>query len=263
HAPRARVVFDSIDLHYLRETRSAGLAGDPALARAAARTRRRELAVVAAADATLVVSPVEREVLAVDAPGATVEVLSNLHEVAGPGQPFDARRDLVFVGGFRHPPNVDAVRWFVAEVLPAVRARLPGVRFHCIGGDVPPEIAALAAEPGVTVHGHVPDIAPYMDGCRLAVAPLRYGAGVKGKVNLSMAHGQPVVATPCAAEGMYLEDGRDVMLADDAGAFADAVVRAYGDRALWERLAANGLENVARHFSAEAARDVVRRVFFA
>src|SRR5690606_33255516 len=152
HAPRAQVVFDSIDLHYLRETRSAGLAGDSALARAAARTRRRELAVVAAADATLVVSPVEREVLAVDAPGATVEVLSNLHEVAGPGLPFEARRDLVFVGGFRHPPNVDAVRWFVAEVLPAVRARLPGVRFHCIGGDVPPEIAALAAEPGVTVH---------------------------------------------------------------------------------------------------------------
>ncbi|MEN1930039.1 glycosyltransferase [Luteimonas sp. MJ250] len=262
HAPRARVVFDSIDLHYLREARSAEVTGDARLVQAAGRTRRQELAVIAAADTTLVVSAAEREVLAVDAPDARVEVLSNLHSVAGPGLPFDQRRDLVFVGGFRHPPNVDAVRWFVGEALPRVRERLPDVRFHCIGGDVPPEIAALADAPGVTVHGHMPDITPYMDGCRLALAPLRYGAGVKGKVNLSMAHGQPVVATTCAVEGMHLADGRDVLVADDADAFADAVVRAYCDRGLWERLANNGLDNVARHFSADAAREVVRRVFF-
>ncbi|MEN1972688.1 glycosyltransferase [Luteimonas sp. MJ204] len=262
HAPGARVVFDSIDLHYLREARSAEVTGDARLAQAAGRTRRQELAVIAATDTTLVVSAAEREVLAVDAPDARVEVLSNLHSVAGRGLPFDQRRDLVFVGGFRHPPNVDAVRWFVGEALPRVRERLPDVRFHCIGGDVPPEIAALADAPGVTVHGHVPDITPYMDGCRLALAPLRYGAGVKGKVNLSMAHGQPVVATTCAIEGMHLADGRDVLVADDADAFADAVVRAYCDRDLWERLAGNGLDNVARHFSADAAREVVRRVFF-
>ena len=262
HAPRARLVFDSIDLHYLRESRTAAVTGDATMARAAERTRRRELAVIAAADATLVVSGVEREVLAGDAPRARVEVLSNVHRVAGPGLPWDERGDLVFVGGFRHPPNVDAMCWFVDEVLPKVRDRLPEVRLHCIGADVPPAVAALADAPGVLVHGYVPDITPFMDGCRLAVAPLRYGAGVKGKVNLSMAHGQPVVATSCAAEGMHLVDGHDVLVADDAEGFASAVVRAYQDRALWERLAANGLGNVARHFSADAARGVVRRVFF-
>src|SRR5690606_33511941 len=186
-----------------------------ALARAAGRTRSRELAVIAAADTTLVVSEVERAVLRGDAPGARVELLSNLHSVSGPGLPFEQRRDLVFVGGFRHPPNIDAVLWFASEVLPHVRERLPDVRFHCIGADAPPEVAALAALPGVEVHGYVPDITPYMDGCRLALAPLRYGAGVKGKVNLSMAHGQPVVATGCAAEGMHLVDGRDVLVAND------------------------------------------------
>ena len=108
-----------------------------------------------------------------------------------------------------------------------MRARLPDVRFHCIGSHVPADIEALAAHPtACVVHGHVPDIAPYMDGCRIAVAPLRYGAGVKGKVNLSMAHGQPVVATPCAVEGMHLVDGDDVLVADDAEAFADAVAAA-------------------------------------
>ncbi|MGN6512878.1 MAG: glycosyltransferase [Lysobacteraceae bacterium] len=261
HAPQARLLFDSVDLHYLREQRAAELAGDAALLRAAARTRERELAVVAQADTTLVVSEQERRLLAVDAPSARVEVLSNLHEVAGPGLPFAERRDVVFVGGFRHPPNIDAVQWFVRDVWPLVRARLPGVVFHCIGGDVPPEIAALAGSAGVRVHGHVPDIAPSMDGCRVAVAPLRYGAGVKGKVNLSMAHGQPVVATTCAVEGMHLVDGEDVLVADQAAAFADAVVRLHGDAALWQRLSRNGLANVQRHFSLDAARDTVRRLF--
>jgi GT2 family glycosyltransferase len=263
HAPRATLVFDTIDLHYLREGRAAEVAGDAAMARAAQRTRALELEVIARSDLTLVVSEAERALLARDAPTAHVEVLSNLHHVAGPGAPFAQRRDLVFVGGFRHPPNVDAVRWFVEAVFPRVRARLPGVRFHCIGGDVVDAVAALGAHEGVLVHGHVPDIAPYMDGCRVALAPLRYGAGVKGKVNLSMAHGQPVVATPCAVEGMHLRDGHDVLVADDADAFADAVVRLHGDEALWNALARNGLDNVARHFSLDAARETVRKVFFA
>ncbi|HET6783247.1 MAG TPA: glycosyltransferase [Pseudoxanthomonas sp.] len=260
HAPQARFVLDTIDLHYLRESRAAELAGNAALAKAASQTRQRELSAVAAADATLVVSGTEREVLAKDAPSSKVEVLSNLHEVAGPGLPFAQRRDLVFVGGFRHTPNVDAVRWFVQEVLPLLRPRLPDAVFHCIGGDVPDSIAALAQE-GVVIHGHVPSLEAAMNGMRVAVAPLRFGAGVKGKVNLSMAHGQPVVATSCAVEGMHLQDGVDVLVADDAQAFADAVARLYSDEELWNWLARNGLENVARHFSLDAARETVRNIF--
>ena len=262
HAPRARVVFDSVDLHFVREQRSAELAGDATLARGAARTRALELDVVARSDLTTVVSPDEAAVLAREAPDARVEVLSNVHTLAGAGLPFAQRRDLVFVGGFRHPPNTDGVRWFCEEVFPLVRARLPDVRFHCIGDGPPPEIQALAQREGVIVHGHVPDIAPYMDGCRIAVAPLRYGAGVKGKINLSMAHGQPVVATAIAAEGMSLRDGHDVLLADDAAGFADAVVRLYGDATLWIALSLHGHENIARYLSMDAARGAIRRIFF-
>lgn len=100
-----------------------------------------------------------------------------------------------------------------------------------------------------------------MEGARIAVAPLRFGAGVKGKVNLSMAHGQPVVATPCAVEGMHLVDGHDVLVAEAADAFAAAVIRLYEDAPLWERMSVNGRENIRQHFSLDAARDVVRRVF--
>lgn len=260
YASQARVVFDTIDLHYLRERRGADVAGDAALRRSAERTRALELDCIARSDATLVVSDVERALLAQDAPGARVEILSNLHRVAGPGQSFAHREDLVFVGGFRHPPNVDAVSWFVRDVFPLVRARLPEVRFHCIGGHVPESILALDAIDGVVVHGHVPDIEPYMQGARIALAPLRYGAGVKGKVNLSMAHGQPVVATSCAVEGMHLRDGEDVLVADEPAAFAEAIVRLYSDEALWTGLRDAALVSVEKHFSVDAARDVVRRV---
>ncbi|MGY0505940.1 glycosyltransferase [Luteimonas sp. e5] len=260
HAPQARVVFDSVDLHYLREGREAELGADRAARRRAARTRRRELAVIAASDLTLVVSPAEQALLRTDAPDARVAVLSNLHELADGGKPFAERRDVVFVGGFRHPPNVDAVLWFAAEIWPAVRATLGDVHFDVVGMQPPDAIRALDGRDGIRVLGYVPDIDPWMDGARVAVAPLRFGAGVKGKINLSMAHGQPVVATACAAEGMYLTHGHDVLVAEDAGAFADAVITLYRDQELWQRLADNGRENIRRHFSADAARGTVRRM---
>ena len=264
HASQARTVFDTVDLHYLRERRGAELSGDPRLARGAERTRASELAVMAATDVTLLVSAAEKQQLAVDAPSVRVELLSNLHEVAGRGLDWAQRQGLVFVGGFNHPPNLDAMQWFIGEVFPLIRERLAEIRFHCIGADVPDSLRALAAtQPGVQVHGYVPDVVPWMAGGRVAVAPLRFGAGVKGKINLSMAHGQPVVATHCAAEGMHLHDGEDVLVADDARAFADAVVRLHDDEALWRRLSGNGLDNIARHFSMDAAREVVARVFLA
>ena len=174
--------------------------------------------------------------------------------------PFLQRKDIVFVGGFRHPPNGDGVRWFVESVMPLLRQRLPDVVLHCIGSDPTAEILALQ-QPGVVVHGYVADLEPAMQGMRIAVAPLRFGAGVKGKINLSMAHGQPVVATSIAIEGMHLANGEDVLVADDAAAFAAALLRLYQDEVLWNRLSANGLTNVSRHFSIEAAAATVKRVF--
>jgi len=259
YAPQATLAFDTVDLHYLREQRAAELEGRADLARHAAATRAQELKLIRECDVTLVVSPVEQELLSRDAPGARVEVLSNVHEVYGCARPFAERRDLVFVGGFQHPPNTDAVAWFVGEVFPQVRAELPDLRFHVIGSKVPEAIRALA-DGHVLVHGFIEDIAPYMEGCRISVAPLRYGAGVKGKVNMAMSHGLPVVATTAAVEGMHVEAGSDVLVADDAAAFAAEVVRLYRDEALWNRLSANGLANVERHFSFAAARTAVQRI---
>ncbi|MGH8041419.1 MAG: glycosyltransferase [Rudaea sp.] len=259
HAPQARLIFDTVDLHYLRETRAAELAGGAERAQQAARTRAQELKLMRECDVTLVVSAAEKSLLAREVPDARVEILSNVHEVHGRRREFDVRRDLVFVGGFQHPPNVDAVLWFVEQVLPHVRAALPGAVFHIIGSKAPPAIAELARA-GVVVHGFVADIEPFMDGCRVSVAPLRYGAGVKGKVNMAMSYGLPVVATTLAVEGMHVRAGEDVMVADAAAEFAAAIVRVYTDAALWETLSANGLANVREHFSFAAARASLARI---
>ena len=104
------------------------------------------------------------------------------------------------------------------------------------------------------------DLAPCLDGCRISVAPLRYGAGVKGKVNQAMAHGLPVVATSIAVEGMQLVPGADVLVADDPGRFAEAVIGLYDDPDLWQRLSERGRENVAKHFSFEVAEAALRRI---
>lgn len=260
YAPRARRIFDTVDLHYLREERAASIAGDdPEMRRLAAETKRAELALMRACHVTLVVSPVERSLLEAEIPEARVEVLSNVHEVAGRNHGFHERRDIWFVGGFQHPPNVDAVQWFVREVWPQVRSEVPDARFHVVGSKMPESMRALAGN-GVEIHGHVEDLSPFLEGCRVSVAPLRYGAGVKGKVNQAMAHGQPVVATPMAVEGMHLADGDEVLVAETAVAFAASVVRLYRDEHLWERLSHAGMANVANHFSFDAARAALARV---
>ena len=258
-APHAKLLFDTVDLHFLREQRAAQHTGNSSLVRQAERSRRRELALIQSCDITLVVSPVEHALLARELPQAQIELLSNVHTVYGRGADFTSRSGLVFVGGFNHPPNEDAVRWLIGEIFPRIHVQRPDITLHLIG-NIPKAAQLALTASGVEIHGRVVDLSPWMDGCRIALAPLRYGAGVKGKVNMAMSHGLPVVATSIAAEGMQLHDGNEILLADDAESFAAAVLRLHDDEALWHHLSERGLDNVRKHFSFEAARATLRRV---
>ncbi|MFW5926623.1 MAG: glycosyltransferase [Wenzhouxiangella sp.] len=256
HCGDAAIVFDTVDLHFLREQRKAELTGDRAAERMARRTREAELELIDRTDVTLVVSPVERELLTEIRPDADIRVLSNIHRIHGRTREWAERRDIMFVGGFQHPPNIDAAEWLIEEIFPLVRERIPEAKLHLIGSRMPDHLRERHA-PGVIVHGFVEDLEPYLEGCRLSVAPLRYGAGVKGKVNQAMAWGLPVVATRCAAEGMYLEHGQDVLIADTGERIAEQIVRAYNDEKLWRKLSDGGLANVEKHFSYDAARRAI------
>jgi len=256
-APKALVVFDTHDLHFLREERLAALEGGGGAT--AGSSREAELALIRKADVTLVVSPFEKDLLEQLAPEAKVMVLSNIHELRPRAKSFGEREGLVFIGGFRHPPNTDGVLWYAKEVLPKLREKMPGVKTYIVGSDVPPTIKKLAAEDFI-VTGYVADIAPYFCGCRVSISPLRYGAGVKGKINLAMSYGVPVVATTLSIEGMHLTPGVDVLTGDDSEAFADAVARVYNDEQLWQVLSEGGRENVRVHFSHEVALSAITRL---
>ena len=252
--PNARVLYDTVDLHFLRRERELRTTG-----RVIGNGYRKEdeLRAVRQADAALVVSEVEQQKLRKEAPDADVYVVSNIHRTTPPDLPFDDRTDLLFVGGFGHPPNEDAVRWFVRHVFPLVSEEIPDIRLHVVGSNPDEELLELASEQ-VLFWGFVPDLSEHLASRRVSVAPLRYGAGIKGKVNEAMAHGLPCVATSVAAEGILATDGEGILVADDPEAFAAAVAKLYQSRELWERISEASLASVERQCSFEVAEHALR-----
>ncbi|MEZ5496617.1 MAG: glycosyltransferase [Gammaproteobacteria bacterium] len=259
YCPKAQIIFDTVDLHYVRERRMSEISNDKKLASMAEKTREKELDVAKACDVTLVVSPYEVEVLGDEIPQSDVKVLTNIHEIYGCRKPYSTRKDIMFIGGYQHTPNVDAVLWFVEKIFPLIIKQLPEIKFHIIGSRAPKEIQNLASD-NIIYHGFVEDIEPFMDDIRIAVAPLRYGAGVKGKVNMSMSYGQPVVGTKVAVEGMYTQEGVDVLKAETPEEFSNQVVRLYQDENLWNTISEGGLKNVENYFSFDAAKKSIQAV---
>jgi len=249
--PNARVIFHTSDLHHLREQREAEL--QDASCDGWRTTREQELAVVSRVDCTIVHSSTERTLLERELPDAFVYVFPWILDVRGRFTGFEERRDLVLLGGYGHPPNVDAALHFARDVFPDVRRAIPGVEFHIVGANPPEELRSLNQE-GVRVRGYVPDLGEVLDACRLCVAPLRFGAGIKGKVAMAMSYGVPTVASPVAVEGMELEDGWHVVVADSAEAMARAVVELYQDRERWEAISDAGMAFLEEHYSTARGR---------
>ena len=167
--------------------------------------------------------------------------------------PNDSSLDLIYVGGFRHPPNADAMLWFCREVLPVIRKAIPDISLRIVGSFPPPEVEALACD-NVLVTGYVSDEAldEFYDSSIVAVVPLRYGGGIKGKLIEAFVHGVPIVTTSVGLQG--LDAARNcVELADDAASFAQSVVRLFGDAARRRFLAEQGRAFVAQNYSHEAA----------
>jgi GT2 family glycosyltransferase/glycosyltransferase involved in cell wall biosynthesis len=260
YAPGSRVIFDTVDLHHLREDGEARLTGDPELRRKAQEKEELEHELIGQADETWVVSPVEQRLLQEEWPGKSIQLVSNVVHIRGSKTPFALRADFLFIGGFQHRPNTDAVLFFVQEIYPLISRRLPEAKFYIIGDKPPPEITALSTE-RIIVAGLQRDVAPFFDEVKLSVAPLRFGAGVKGKINQSMAFGVPVVATSLAVEGMELRDREHILVADEPEDFAEALVELYESEELWNRISENGIEKTRSLYSTEIAREKLERLF--
>jgi GT2 family glycosyltransferase/glycosyltransferase involved in cell wall biosynthesis len=260
YAPQSRIIFDTVDLHFLREESEARLTRDPEVERKSQETRQREYELIDQSDETWVVSSTEQQLLQEKWPDKSIQLVSNIVDVPSSKTPFALRRDWLFIGGFQHPPNIDAVLFFLKEIYPLVKQRLPGAKFYIIGDKAPPEVIALATD-DVIVAGLQRNVRPFFESVKLSVAPLRYGAGVKGKINQSMAFGVPVVATSLAVEGTELNNREEILVADTPEEFARAVIEIYESEELWNRLSKNGIKKTKAHYSVEAARKRLSDLF--
>jgi GT2 family glycosyltransferase/glycosyltransferase involved in cell wall biosynthesis len=259
-APQSRIIFDTVDLHFLREDSQARLTGDFEVRRKAQEKQRLEHELIDQSDETWVVSPVEQQLLQEKRPDKPIQVVSNIVEIPGSSTPFALRRDWLFIGGFEHTPNIDAVLFFMQKIYPLLSEHLRDAKFYIIGDKAPPEVVALATET-IIVAGLQTDVRPFFDSVKLSVAPLRFGAGVKGKINQSMAFGVPVVATSLAIEGMALQDGEDILVADEPEDFARAMIELYESEDLWNRISENGIKKTRTLYSTDTARKKLELLF--
>ncbi|MGB9804037.1 glycosyltransferase family 4 protein [Desulfofundulus sp.] len=248
HSPRTRIAVDTVDLAHIRLWREALVTGRQESVVEAYRHLEIETAVFRQADAVIAVTPLEAREISRLAPGTRTVVIPIIADVWAEVKPFSSRRGLLYVGSFSHPPNVDAVLYLAGRIWPHLQRALQGVDLYIVGYNPPQEILALE-DKGIRVVGYVPSLAPYFEQCRLMLAPIRYGAGIKTKIVEAMAAGLPVVTTSVGAEGMELQPGDNVLVADDPVSFSRAVADLYESRALWEHLSQKGQEHVRRHYS--------------
>ena len=189
--------------------------------------------------------------------------------IRDPGEPtkkcFEDRSGVVFVGGFRHSPNIDSVNWLIEEVWPELRRQLdkrnlPAIELKIVGSHMPSRFEGLRTDDVAPV-GFVQDLDDFFNNVRLSLAPLRFGAGLKGKMATSYEFGVPVVGTSIAFEGMP-KDGLDKLIASADGAkeFAQTIIKLYCDKDRWESIRSAGVEYVKIHYSLKSLAPVIHTI---
>jgi glycosyltransferase involved in cell wall biosynthesis len=248
HFPKARQIYSVADLHHIRIARQAAAEDRPELSPLAGRLRLMEFAAAALADAVITHSSEEAKSLAAQIGAAKVHTVRWSAAVRPTTTPFAKRRGIAFVGGYGHPPNLDAARWLISEIMPGVRERDPKIECLLVGDGLPDGVQQRCGD-GVVALGPVRDLAEVFDRVRLTVAPLRFGAGVKGKVIDSLAAGIPCVMTPIGAEGLDLPAALEGCIATTAEAIAAAIGHLHNDRKANAACRAAGLGYIEEVFS--------------
>jgi len=260
---KAKIVYVGHDLHYLRELRNYQVTGDKELLKSSNYWKKIEFGLFEKADVIHTVSSYEKEVIAKEFPGKIVRHIPlyiydrNGSEAKTFG--FGDRQGLLFVGGFNHKPNVDAVLWFVQHVFPKIAEQEPNITFTIVGSNPPEEIRQLQSE-RIKVTGYVTDeeLVQCYNRSRVVVVPLRFGAGVKGKVVEALYHQVPIVTTSIGAEGL-VDIEQYVRIADQEQDFVEAVLELYCDVKKWSELAFKSGDYVLRFYSSEAAKELISK----
>lgn len=233
--PRARVIVDSVDIHYERLFAKAALTGLKADYSEAENTKKRELTVYAEADLVITITEEDTQVLQKELKDVKASIIPNIHEIPIMHLNETDIPEIIFIGSFTHEPNIDAVIYFAKEIWPKVKTEVPATCWTIIGGNPPEEIRALASD-SVIVTGYVLDTLPHLLQSWVSIAPLRYGAGMKGKVGEAMAAGTPVVTTTYGAQGIGAIPGKHLLLGDEPATFASHVISLLLDKNLRKQI---------------------------
>ena len=257
----AKIIYFAHDLHHIREMREYEITHDPKLLESAKEWKEKEYKLFQEADVGHVVGSYEQGEMQKAFPGKPIRniplyIYEKLPE--GIEKDFAKREGLLYVGGFGHHPNVDGVLWFSREVMPKILEKYPDIIWHVVGSKPTGEIQALNGK-NIVIHGFIPDeeLESLYRSCRIAVVPLRYGAGVKGKVVEASYYQIPLVTTPIGAEGLSMEE-KSMLVEEDAGKMADAICSLYEDQQKLKELSDNSEIFIKRHFMLKEAERIIR-----
>jgi glycosyltransferase involved in cell wall biosynthesis len=249
NAPNAKILFCNADLHFLRELREAVMHNNPEMLKQACLVRDEELNLMRQVDVVLSYNTIEHAViLSHNLNSSTVATCPWVVDIDEEITPFYQREDIAFLGGFGHPPNKAAVLFFIQEVMPLLREQLPDVKFRIYGSNMSDELKQLASA-DIIIEGYIENVADIYHGCRVFVAPLLTGAGIKGKVIDALAHGTPSVISNIAAEGTSVRHGLEAMIANTLPQWVESVVQLYTDESLWQAVSQAARDYARQHYS--------------
>ena len=254
--PKLKLIYDLVDVHHVRLEREAELTGDPALTQESKRMRRIEIENARAVDYLWCVSRADQKLMEREAPGVPSILVPTIHDLHQRGLPFSQRKHLLFVGQFSHRPNVDSVHFLARDVMPLLREQIPEIELLVVGSNAPADFEQYRSV-GVRVVGYVESLDPLMASCRVSVAPIRFGAGINGKIGEALSFGLPVVTTALGAEGWGFETGKQVMVADAPEDFANEVLRMYSQETLWQQLSDAGYLHIKENNTPEVVGRIV------
>ncbi|RZL47053.1 MAG: glycosyltransferase [Pedobacter sp.] len=244
---KTKWIYDTIDLHYIRLLREFKLFPKKKLGRKINRIKRLEISLAKRADYTIAITTIEAETLASEGV-KNIEIIPNIHvPYQGKKLPsFSNRENVCFIGGYNHKPNVDAALWLINEIMPLVWKINPRIKLYLLGNKPSPALLAYANE-NIIIPGFIEDVSEYFLTCKIFVAPLRYGAGMKGKIGQSLEYALPIITTDIGAEGMALTHNENILIANNAEDFANNILNLYENEFLWDKISKNSKQELSNY----------------
>lgn len=260
---KAKIIYYGHDLHFLREQREYEVKQDKSILKTAAKWKKTEIELMNKADISCYPSQIEVDEIIKINPSINVKAIPAylFENNQRKERNIENTKDLMFIGGFAHKPNIDGVLWYIKEIYPLLKIKRPDIKTFIIGSNVPEEIQKLESEK-IVITGFVTDsqLDDFYINCRLAIVPLRYGAGVKGKVVEAMYNQIPVVTTSIGAEGINGAE-KCLFIKDDPASFAEEILKVYDDLVLLSEMSLKEAAIIDDTFTFASAMKIISKDF--